>query len=71
MTYEKKYNELKYILFTAIKTESDRYLKLSRTSDNLMERELSRQRYDALYDQINRCGLEDDYEAWAWQGEED
>lgn len=70
MSYEEKYKELKYSLFTAIKREADRYLKLSRTSNDLMERELSKQRYDVLYDQIIRCGLEDEYEAWDWQEEE-
>ena len=70
MSYEEKYNELKYSLFTAVKRELSRYLKLSRTSNDLMERELSRQRYKALYDQIIRCALEDEYEAWDWQEEE-
>lgn len=71
MTYEEKYNELKYSLFTAVKSESDRYLKLSRTSNNTVEREIARQRYEVLYDQIERCGLEEEYEAWEWQEEEE
>lgn len=63
--------ELKYSLFTAIKTEADRYLNLSRTSNNTVEREIARQRYEVLYDRIERCGLVDEYEAWEWNCEED
>ena len=63
-------DELKYSLFTAVKTESDRYLRLSRECDNLLEREIARQRYEVLYDQIERCSLVDEYEAWEWQEEE-
>lgn len=71
MNYEEKYNELKYSLFTAVKSESDRYLKLSRHSTNSFECEIARQRYKVLYDQVERCDLEEDYEAWEWQEEEE
>ena len=71
MTYEEKYNELKYSLFTAVKLESNRYLKLSRHSTNSFECEIARQRYKVLYDQVECCGLEEDYEAWEWQEEEE
>ena len=71
MTYEEKYNELKYSLFTAVKSESDRYLKLSRHSTNSFECEIARQRYKVLYDQVECCGLEEYYEAWEWQKEEE
>lgn len=63
--------ELKYSLFTAVKTESERYLKVSRKSNNTIEREIARQRYEVLYDQIERCGLVDEYEAWELNCEEE
>lgn len=63
-------DELKYSLFTATKTESERYLKLSRTSNNTVEREIARQRYEVLYNLIERSDLEDEYAAWEWQEEE-
>ena len=71
MNYEELYNEMKYSLFTAVKSESDRYLKLSRHSTYSFECEIARQRYKVLYDQVECCGLEEDYEAWAWQEEEE
>ena len=71
MNYEELYNKMKYSLFTAVKLESDRYLKLSRQSANSFECEIARQRYKALYDQVKRCGLEEDYEAWEWREEEE
>lgn len=67
MNYEELYNEMKYSLFTAVKSESDGYLKLSRQSANSFECEIARQRYKVLYDQVKRCGLDEDYEAWEWQ----
>lgn len=63
--------ELKYSLFTAVKMESEKYLKLSRTSSNTVEREIARQRYEVLYDQIERCNLEEEYEIWEWQEDEE
>ena len=46
-------------------------LKLSRHSTYSFECEIARQRYKFLYDQVECCGLEEDYEAWAWQEEEE
>lgn len=66
--------ELKYSLFTAVKTEADKYLEVSRTSNNTAECEIARQRYNVLYEQIECCGLEEEYdnwERWEWGCEED
>lgn len=71
MNYEELYNELKYSLFTAVKTESDRFLKLSRTLSDTIECEIAKQRYKVLYEQVECCSLEDEYEAWEWQEEEE
>lgn len=56
--------ELKYSLFTATKTESNRYLEVSRKSDNSFELETARQRFIVLYAIIEATGLEDEYDAW-------
>ena len=63
--------ELKYDLFSAVKTEADRYLKLSRTNNNQIEREIACQRYSVLYQLVVDSGLTDEYEAWEWNAEEE
>ena len=63
--------DLKYDLFFMVKTEADRYLKLSRTSNNQIEREIACQRYLVLYQLIVDSDLTDEYEAWEWNEEEE
>ena len=58
MDYEELYNKLKYSLFTAVKSESDRYLKLSRQSANSFECEIARQRYK-VRGRLRRVGVAD------------
>lgn len=64
-------DELKYSLFTATKSEADKYLKASRKSNNTVECEIARQRYIVLYEQIEICGLVDEYDEWEWCCEEE
>lgn len=63
--------DITFNVFYAAKTEADRYLKLSRTSDNQIEREIARQRYLILYQLIVDSDLTDEYEAWEWNEEEE
>ena len=64
-------DDITFNVFYATKTEADRYLKLSRTSDNQIAREIGRQRYLALYQLVVDSGLTDEYEAWEWNEEEE
>ncbi|MEE0857718.1 MAG: hypothetical protein U0L58_10550 [Ruminococcus sp.] len=63
--------DLKYNLFSSVKTEADRYLRLSRTSNNQIDREIARQRYLVLYDLLVESALIDEYEAWEWDTEDE
>ncbi len=63
--------ELKYSLFTAIKAEADKYLELSRNDTDPTEREIARQRYVVMYEQLEKCGFADEYNAWEWGYEEE
>ena len=68
MNYEELYNEMKYSLFTAVKASADVLLELIRCSkNNTIEFETAKHCYNALYEQIDRCNLVEDYEEWEWQ----
>ena len=72
MNYEELYNEMKYSLFTAVKASADVLLELIRNSkSNTTEFETAKYCYNALYEQIDRCNLVEDYEEWEWQEEEE
>lgn len=71
MNYETLYNEMKHSLFTAVKSSADVLLELIRQSkNNTTEFETAKHCYNALYEQIDRCNLVDDYEEWEWFTEE-
>ena len=71
MNYEELYNKMKYSLFTAVKASADVLLKLIRCSkNNTIEFETAKHCYNALYEQIDRCNLVEDYEEWEWFTEE-
>ena len=68
MNYEELYNEMKYSLFTAVKASADVLLELIRRSkNNTTEFEAEKHCYNALYEQIERCNLVEEYEEWEWQ----
>ena len=62
---------LMHILFNSVKAEADKFLELSRKNTNPTEREIARQRYDVLYEQLEKSGLADEYNAWEWGYEEE
>ena len=71
MNYETLYNEMRYSLFTAVKSSADVLLELIRQSkNNTTEFETARHRYNTLYEQIDRCNLVEDYEEWEWLTED-
>lgn len=72
MNYEELYNELKYSLFTAVKASADVLLELIRNSEsNTTKFETEKHCYNALYEQIDRCNLVEEYEEWEWREEEE
>lgn len=72
MNYEKNYCEMKNRLYSAVKESADVLLWLIREERiNTAEFKIATACYTALYEQIARNQLEDDYDTWEWSISDD